>query len=144
MSIDAMRSLRDCLASDLDLIDFFQVNYQADAKYLIGYERSNNAKDYPFISLVTSLTDVGDPSGDRLLISVLVGINNAGKTDDDIYNGVLHTEQVVRLILKRISTGNIDGKLVWLGHARIETDLQKRHPFYEAELILPMLWRDFN
>jgi hypothetical protein len=140
MSIEAAKALKAKLQADEALMAFFFAHYGKDAKHLIGYKRSSSAADYPFIAYVVPQSDIGDPSGERVIVSVVIGVNDAGVTDG-VFDGVAHADAVARLVIGAIDVGTIDSKTVWLGQARVVTDLGARHPYYETEIILPLLYR---
>jgi len=140
MSIEAVKALKTKLKANAALTGFFVGQYGKDAKHIVGYKRSGNANDYPFIAYVEPQADLGDPSGERVIVSVVIGINDAGVTDE-IYDGVAGADAAARLIMAAIAVGTIDSKTVWLGQARVVTDLGARHPYYETEIILPLLYR---
>jgi hypothetical protein len=140
MSIEAVKALKTKLKANAALTAFFVAKYGKDATHVIGYKRPNNAKDWPFVAYVLPQADIGDPSGERVIGSVVVGVNDDGVTNE-VYDGVANADAATRLIIAAIAVGTIDAKTVWLGQARIVTDLGARHPFYETEIILPLLYR---
>jgi hypothetical protein len=140
MSIEAVKALAAKLKADTALSNFFFEHYGKDATHLIGYKRSNNAVDYPFIAYVEPQSDIGDPSGERVIVSLVIGVNDPDVTDR-VYDGVANVDAAARLVLAAIEVGTIDAVTVWLGKARVVNDLGARHPFYETEIILPLLYR---
>lgn len=140
MSIGAAKSLRTKLRNDAALTAFWQSHYGKAAIHRIGYKQSQNANDFPIVSYVVPKADLGDPSGERMTVSVVIGVNAPGITDD-VYDGVAQVSEAAGLIMAAIAVGTIDSKTMWLGTATVIGDMGMRHPFYETEIILPLLWR---
>lgn len=140
MSIEAAKALRAKLRNDAALTDFFQSHYGKAAIHRIGYKQSQNANDFPIVSYVVPKADLGDPSGTRMTVSVVVGVNAPGITDD-VFDGVAQVDAVAGLIMAAIEVGTLDSKTLWLGTATVVGDMGMRHPFYETEIILPLLRR---
>lgn len=93
MSIAAINDLRDLLRVDGDLLAFWQGRYNKPCKHLVGYKKAQNANDYPSICYVQTAAKIGDPSGQRLAVSVVVGVNEPGITDDG-YEGVIFIDHL--------------------------------------------------
>lgn len=140
MGIEAVKALREKLRNDTALNDFWQSHYNKAAIHRIGYRQSPNANDYPIVSYVVTRAVVGDPSGERVTVSVVIGVNAAGITDD-VYDGVQQADEAASLVVSAISIGRVDARTMWLGTAMIVSDTGMRHPFYESEVIVPLLWR---
>lgn len=141
MSVEALEDLRARLQSDTGLSDFFVSECNRDAVHLIGYKRTQNAADYPFVCYVEPQADIGEPGGERLIASVVIGVNAAGVTNG-IYDGVRLASLAARLVIVALGNGSISDRLAWAGRARMVTDVGARHPFYEIEIILPLVWLD--
>lgn len=140
MSIDAVKALRSHLQANAALSAFFITHYGKAATHLIGYKRTQNANDFPFICYVVPRSEIGDVSGERVTVSVVIGVNNPDITDD-VFDGVARVNEAARLIIDAIAVGTLDAVTIWLGEATLVSDMGYRHPFYEIELILPLLWR---
>lgn len=140
MSLAAVFDLRDHLASNAELQAFYQDRYGKPCKHQVGYKKTANAADYPSICYVLPESTIGDPSGRRLIVSVVIGVNEPDVVDG-VYQGVVFANAAAELVLSALAIGTLSESTVWLGKAGIYSDAGSRHPYYETEIVLPLLWR---
>ena len=139
MALDALLALRDRLSSDLDLDAFFVTHYSKPAKHLVGYKRSGNANDYPFISYTPAKSHV-ETVNDTTLVSVIIGINEP-LVIDDVMQGHVRLSDAVKLLEPTINRGALSNKTLVLPDYDVFYDFGERHPLYEIEVQLKLILR---
>lgn len=139
MALDALLALRDQIASDADLDAFFMGHYGKTAKHLFGYKRSQNANDYPFISYVPTRSRI-NAVNDNLLASVVIGVNDPNIIDD-VMQGHRRLSEAVGLLEVTMNLGSLGNKSIVMPDYDIVYDFGERHPFYEIEVLLKLIWR---
>jgi hypothetical protein len=139
MALDALLDLRDRLRSDVPLEEFFIAHYGKPAKHLVGYKRSPNANDYPFVAYVPVKMRNKDISKAEL-ISVIIGVNEK-EIVDDVMLGHVRVAEAVDLLEPIINEGVIAPKTIILNDYEVTPDFGERHPFYETEIQLKLMRR---
>ena len=135
MSTKALRAARAKLKANAALTAFFTGRYGRDARHFIGYKKPVNANDFPAICYVpissTQPDEVGGMAKER--VSIVIAINEPDITDD-VFDGITQGDAIEALVLDCLEDGALGVGAMYLGEARITTDLGIRHPFYEREI----------
>ncbi len=132
MSLSALMLLREQLLNHAPLETFFQAHYQRNAKHYIGYKRAPSANDYPSVCYVPVRSRLRGDADDNRLISLVVGVHEAGMTDG-VFDGFTRLEAAQTIIVDFLRAYSVDGTWV-TGEMTVQTDLGMRHPFYELEI----------
>lgn len=133
MSLIAIETVRDAIKNDAALAAFWQTHYSKAAKHMIGYKRSANAADFPAVNLVPVTGLRNAQTGNKEVVSIVVGVNNPGITNE-VFDGIRRVNEAGDLVLEAI-------KHCYVGDARVVTDLGERHPFYELEISVQLRYR---
>ncbi len=139
MALDALFALRDQIASDAALEAFFVAHYGKPAKHIVGYKRSPNANDYPFISFVPASSRIKSVN-DNTLASVVIGVNEP-HIIDDVMQGHVRLSEAVELLGPTIQRGALGHRTLVLPDYDVVYDFGERHPFYEIEVQLKLILR---
>lgn len=135
MAIKGLLAARTKLMGNADFNNFFLNRYGKNVKHVVGYKRSSNADNYPFISYVPLVSS--DPKslggmGDER-VSFVIGVNEPGETDD-VYDWIVQLDEAERLLKACLDAGELGPGAMYKGQARTVYDLNPRHPFYEIEI----------
>jgi hypothetical protein len=146
MSIAALLAVRDRLAADALLVAFWQDRYTKDVKHWVGYKRTPSANDYPSLCYVPMAGQFFAKKSDELLVSVVIGVHEPGITAN-VFDGIAATQDAKDLIIAAL-TNPLKLESGWSGWEvngvrpiAMESDLGARHPFYELELHIPLIYR---
>ncbi len=139
MALDALLALRDQIANDAGLNNFFVTHYNKAAKHIVGYKRSQNVNDYPCLCYVP-VSSQTEGVNDRLKVSVIIGINEPIVTDD-IMQGHIRLNETVALLEPIINLGTLSDRAIVFPDYQLIYDFGERHPFYELEVQLKLIWR---
>ncbi len=142
MSITALLAARTKIMVDPAITEFFVNRYGKAARHFVGYKKAQNANDFPSICYVPVSSSEPDTIGgmNQEQVSLVVGINEPGMTDD-MFDGVIQLAEVEALVLACLNAGELGANAIYLGKARITTDLGARHPFHELEIAVPLAAR---
>lgn len=144
MSLAALTAIKTLLSNDAAIYAFFVERYGKAAKHQIGYRRLANASEYPCVSYVKVRSARGELPNDKELIAIVTSLHEAGSTDD-AFDGITQTAQLEDLILTALGDGNIADGVVWAdGIADCITDLGATHPYYQNEIQINVLVRNFE
>ncbi len=124
--------LREKLMNNAELQQFWFQHYQREAKHYIGYKRAPSANDYPSVCYVPVRSRLRVDADDNRLISLVVGVHEAGMTDG-VFDGFTRLEAAQSIIVDFLRAYSVGGSWV-TGEMTVQTDLGMRHPFYELEI----------
>lgn len=137
MATNALFLLRDRIADNAALANFFQARYGKACGHFIGYKKTANANDFPSLCYVPVRTQkLNSGRQATQTVSVILGINEPG-FDGGVFAGIEQSDIIMELIeLSLFPQGLGGGEFIIDGQWQINTDLSIRHPFYETELQL--------
>lgn len=137
MSIKALSAAKAKLSADAALNAYWLARYNKPARHVIGYKRTTNANDYPFICYAPVSSSRADMIGGRNKeqVAIVVGVNESELTND-VFDGVQVLSDVEALIFACLEQGDLGAGTLYLGDARVINDLAVRHPFHEMEITM--------
>lgn len=138
MDLDAVLALSDRFTQNPALSAWFAARYPGkQLKRLVGYKRSSNANDFPYLSFVVPRQQ--KRGGERgMSVSVVLGIHEPDLTADGIFEGVRQSAEALNLMIQALTPLRIVPGLIIDPDWSINSDLGMRHPFYESELSLAL------
>lgn len=140
MALRALLALRETLTSELTINNYCTTHYGKEPKHLVGYKRAQNANDYPCLSYVPVRLRGDGSRAEAELVSVVIGVNDPAITDN-VMMGHVRVAELADLIIDAILPGPLGDTALFAGRYDVIGDLGERHPFYELELQLHLLWR---
>jgi hypothetical protein len=136
MSLAAINLLRTRLSTNAALVAYFQAHYGKAAKHLIGYKKAPSAGDFPSVCYVPTKDRRKVNSEGLFGLSLVIGVNEPGITDD-VFDGVTRLDEIEDLIIKALIPLNLDAvHKITADEIVVVHDQGSRHPFHEKELQL--------
>ena len=140
MSLNALLALRAALMADAGINDYCNQIYGRPPTHFVGYKRAANANDYPVLSYVPLRTRGDGSINEHELVGVIIGVNESA-IEDYVMQGHVRVAAIADLLIAAIRTGLIGDRTLFVNDWSIIGDMGERHPFYELELQLPLIWR---
>ena len=140
MTINAQLALRDFLTTEATLNDYCQTYFGKAPTHIVGYKRAPIADDYPVLNYVPIQTEVDGLIYDKELVGLVIGVNEPGIVNN-VMQGHVRVAELADIVLTAINPGHLAPNATYINQAKIIFDMGERHPFYEAELQLQLLWR---
>jgi hypothetical protein len=136
----AWRAIRDRLKADEPLAAFFQEHYpQTPLQFFLGYKVNRSAAEFPYIAVApTVATFTRWPKNGTTAVAIIVGINEPA-VDEGESRGLIRIDEALPLVLAALDGGEplaTRPQVLWLGQARITSDMGITHPYYEGEVSL--------
>lgn len=138
MSLIARLALREQLRGDAALQAHWESRYGVQPRHFVGYCKPMNASDYPSLCYVLTGAARGNPGGDLEVINLVIAIQEP-EMHDDILDGEAQVSIIEDLVLQSINERWSQPGCVFAGPAQVNPTLEAQHPFYRAEIALPLL-----
>ncbi|ASF46999.1 hypothetical protein [Methylovulum psychrotolerans] len=139
MSAALLVRVRDAIAADAAITDFFTGRYGKPLGHLIGYDKgSPNAKDRPLFCYIAARQKYNKTTS-RVLAQGSIVIQVIEKeTTDGVRDGVVVADQAARLLIDFLKKSPVSDGFSDFG---VVTDLGTQHPFYEIEVVFNYYYR---
>jgi hypothetical protein len=135
----AWRAIRDKLKANEPLAAFFRAHYpETPLQFFLGYKMNRSAAEFPYIAVApTVATFTRWPKNGSTAVAIIVGINEPA-VDEGESRGLIRIDEALPLVLDALSVQPLaeNPSVLWLGQARIASDMGVTHPYYEGEVAL--------
>jgi hypothetical protein len=138
--MNALLALRTFLRADAALNEYCTAHYGKAPIHAVRNPRLNKATDYPVLTYVLVKASGDGTLNEQELVSVVIGVNDPGQSDD-IMTGHVRVYELKELVLTALRPGWLSPQAVFMESFTLFGDFGERHPIYELELQLPLMWR---